>query len=207
VAAPSPPITILDCGLGNLGSVSHALQRAGAAARISADPREVARSERLVFPGQGAFRDCAAAMAGPLGEAVRGFLATERPYLGICLGMQVLFEESLEGGVFQGLGLLRGRVERLVPRPGEKVPHIGWNQVSRTAGAAGFALRVPEGERFYFVHSYRAVAEATDVSLTCDYGAEPLAAAVSRGSAFACQFHPEKSQRAGLHLLETWLAS
>lgn len=198
-------VTIVDCGLGNLASVAAAFARVDAAARISADPREVAGAERLVFPGQGAFRDCAAAMAGPLGEAVRSFLAAGRPYLGICLGLQVLFEESLEGGRWPGLGVLPGRVERIVPRAGEKVPHIGWNDVVQV-GPHAVTGDVPAGERFYFVHSYAAVpADRSVVLLECDFGERPVAAAVGRDNVLAVQFHPEKSQHAGLRLLERWL--
>ena len=196
-------VTVLDLGLGNLASVAQALARAGGQAAISADPGAIARAERLVLPGQGAFRDCATALAGPAGDALRRFIESARPFLGICLGMQALFEESLEGGLHRGLGVLRGRVERIVPRPGEKVPHMGWNTV--TPGVMGpVSASVAAGERFYFVHSYGAVTDE-DVSLWCDYGERRLPAAVERGAVLACQFHPEKSQAAGVRLLEEWL--
>ncbi len=199
-----PRVTVVDVGMGNLASVARALERAGAEAVVSSVPASVEAAERLVFPGQGAFRDCAAALGGPLGPALRAYLARGRPFLGICLGMQVLFDESDEGGRFAGLGALPGRVERIVARPGEKVPHMGWNAVHAAAGAA--PALAPEGERFYFVHSYRVVpASRTVVALDCDYGVGGVVAAVRQGPILACQFHPEKSQAAGLAFLRRWL--
>ena len=200
----SRAVAILDAGMGNLASVARALERAGLRATISADPAVIADAERLVFPGQGAFRDCAAAMAGPLGDGVRKFLSSGRPFLGICLGMQVLFEQSDEGGRFAGLGVLAGRVERIVPRPGQKVPHMGWNAVRPASGTV--PSLAPAGERFYFVHSYRVVPVSRSVvALDCDYGEGGVVAAVRQGPLLACQFHPEKSQAAGLAFLRRWL--
>jgi glutamine amidotransferase len=207
-------IVVCDVGLGNLRSVERALRAAAGAAdtvEVTADPARVAAADRLVVPGQGAFGDCARALATPLGDAVREHLRNERPYLGICLGLQVLFGSSEEAAGCAGLGVLEGEVRRL---PGGvdaatggplKIPHVGWNEVEPVASNRG-----PLGERpehFYFVHGYAAIPrDPSVVAATTDYG-ERFVSAVARGNLFACQFHPEKSQRAGLALLERLLAS
>jgi len=199
-------VCVLDMGMGNLRSVARALARAGGEPEITADP-EVARGyDRLVVPGQGAFRDCAAALSGPLGDVIREHIAAERPYLGICLGMQALFESSAEAPGAAGLGVFEGTVDLLAPgddpdEPGRrlKVPHMGWNEVD------GAHPLLPERDWFYFVHSYACVpADPSIVVGTAQYGG-PVCAAVARGHVFACQFHPEKSQRAGAALLERFL--
>ena len=193
-------IAVVDSGSGNLRSVERALAHAGGAPVLTRDPDVVRRADRVVVPGQGAFADCMAAMqSSGLGEAVREVVRAGKPYLGICLGLQILFEESEEHGPVAGLGLLPGRVVRFAPSVG-KVPHIGWNQVR---GAEGEPLLrgIPPEAHFYFIHSYVAVpAEARSVALTCDYGGA-FCAAVRQENLFACQFHPEKSQAVGLRLL------
>ena len=198
-------IALLDCGRGNLRSVEKALAAAGGRPVRTRDPDVVRRADRLVVPGQGAFAEGMAALReGGLDEAVRESIAAGRPYLGICLGLQFLFDESEEHGTTAGLGVVPGRVERIASAPGLKIPHIGWNQVEEVrpdpiAGAAA-------GEYFYFVHSF--VAAPRDpgcVVLRCDYGG-PLVAAIRFENVFACQFHPEKSQAAGLALLERFVA-
>jgi len=199
-------VCVLDMGMGNLRSVARALARAGGAPEITADPAAARGFDRLVVPGQGAFRDCAAALSGPLGEVIREHIAAERPYLGICLGMQALFESSAEAPGAAGLGIFAGTVDRLEPgedpdEPGRrlKVPHMGWNQVE------GSHPLLPERDWFYFVHSYACVpADPPIVVGRAQYGG-PVCAAVARGHVFACQFHPEKSQRAGAALLERFL--
>src|SRR5689334_14666535 len=145
-------IAIVDAGCGNLHSVEKALAAAGGSPRVTSDPEVVRRADRLVVPGQGAFRDCMTGLAAGLADAIREHLARARPYLGICLGLQVLFEESDEHGPCRGLGILPGRVERLPQRPGLKVPHMGWNQVR--AARVGAPMPIRDGEYFYFVHSY-----------------------------------------------------
>lgn len=194
-------VVVADLGSGNLRSVEKALAAVGADVRVSADPDTVARAERLVVPGQGAFGACAVALnqgGGALRQALGAFLATGRPYFGICIGMQLLFESSEENPDAQGLGVLPGRVRRFAPRPGLKIPHMGWNQTRRGPGAAA---DVPDGAFYYFVHSYFPdPARPEDVALTSEHGA-PFCAAVARGPIFATQFHPEKSQAAGLALL------
>lgn len=214
-------IAVVDSGSGNLRSVERALAHVGGAPVLTRDPDLVRKADRVVVPGQGAFADCMAAMTrSGLGEAIREVVRAGRPYLGICLGLQILFEDSEEHGPVAGLGILRGHVVRF-PHGGLKVPHIGWNQVRamrdeahrvtpRDVGSSSVGDRwggepllrgIPPEVHFYFIHSYLAVpAEARQVALTCDYGG-PFCAAVRVDNLFACQFHPEKSQAVGLRLL------
>jgi glutamine amidotransferase len=200
-------IAVVDSGSGNLRSVARALERAGGDPVVTADPDAVRRADRLVVPGQGAFRDCVAGLAaGGLDAAVREAIAAGKPYLGICLGLQVLFDESQEHGLSRGLGILAGRVVRFPARPGLKVPHMGWNEVTARrddpllAGLAAPAY-------FYFVHSYHAIpADARLTALATDYGGE-VCAAVRHENVFATQFHPEKSGAAGLALLARFVAA
>jgi imidazole glycerol-phosphate synthase subunit HisH len=203
---------VVDTGLGNLRSVHKAVETAAAEAAPgmsvvrSGDPDLVRRADRLVVPGQGGFRDCARALANGLGDAVLEKIRSGAPYLGICLGLQILFEESDEAPGERGLGVFRGRVERLRGGPDVKIPHIGWNQLEFVNGghlhlaAAGGA-----GTWFYFVHSYHAVATDPAVVATSGYGENRICSAVARDNVFATQFHPEKSQRAGLALLRSFI--
>jgi len=198
-------VTIVDYGSGNLRSVQKAFERLGAEARITDDPQVVAASERVVLPGVGAFGDAmrqlhARGLVAPLLEHIRA----DRPFFGICMGLQLLFERGWEGGEHAGLGVLAGDVARFDLPAGMKVPHMGWNTVewrgrSRSADAVG------AGEYFYFVHSYHArPSDPAVVAATTDYGG-PFCSAVSRGRLFATQFHPEKSQAVGMRLLKTFL--
>ncbi len=205
-------VAILDTGSGNLRSVEKALAKVGGQPCITDDPDVVRRAERLVVPGQGAFGEFVRALREHgLEGAVREVIAAGRPFLGICLGLQILFDESEEQGPMPGLGLLPGRVVRF--RPPErhyKVPHMGWNQVrrahtNRSPGGDPALRGIPDGTYFYFVHSYYvAPADENSVALTAEYGV-PFAAAVRKDNVFACQFHPEKSQAAGLRLLRNFL--
>jgi imidazole glycerol-phosphate synthase subunit HisH len=202
-------IAVVDSGYGNLRSVEKALAHVGGDPVITADPDVVRRAERVVVPGQGAFRDCVAGLGERgLGESVRESIRRGVPFLGICLGLQVLFDESEEQGPCRGLGVLPGRVVRFRPQdPTLKVPHMGWNQVRAPEGAARDPLwrGLDEAEYVYFVHSYYVVpADARAVALECDYG-ERFCAAVRKDNVFACQFHPEKSQRVGLHILKNFV--
>ncbi len=201
-----PTIAVVDSGSGNLRSVERALAHVGGAPQLTADPDAVRRADLVVVPGQGAFADCMVQMQRRgLGEAVREAVRAGRPYLGICLGLQILFEESEEHGPVPGLGLLRGRVVRFRGGQGLKVPHIGWNQV-RARRDEPLLAGVPDAAHFYFIHSYCAApAEPDLVALTCDYGGE-FCAAVRRDNLFACQFHPEKSQAMGLRVLTNFVA-
>jgi glutamine amidotransferase len=192
---------VLDFGMGNLRSVVRALEHAGAKPCVTRDPDVVRRADRLVMPGVGALGDCMQTLreAG-LDDALRDRLGGARPYLGICLGLEVLFEWG-EEGPSEALGLLPGRIERFPKTLGLRVPHMGWNEVVPTRPHPVLARGY-----FYFVHSYRAVGVPdAAVAATTDYG-DSFASAVAFDAAVAVQFHPEKSQRAGLALLERFLA-
>ena len=196
-------VTIIDYGSGNLRSVQKALERVGVEARITDDPNVVAESSHLVLPGVGAFGDAIRAIRGRgLVEPILAHIRADRPFLGICMGLQLLFECGTEGGHHEGLGVLAGEVTRFELPRGMKIPHMGWNQVSwRTAGTSQPAGN--DGDHFYFVHSYVArPRDETVIAATSDYGG-PFCAAVARGRLFATQFHPEKSQSAGMELLRT----
>ena len=196
-------VTIIDYGSGNLRSVQKALERVGVEARITDDPNIVAESSHLVLPGVGAFGDAIRAIRGRgLVEPILAHIRADRPFLGICMGLQLLFESGSEGGHHEGLGVLAGEVTRFELPPGMKIPQMGWNQVSwRTAGTSQPTGN--DGDHFYFVHSYVArPRDETVIAATSDYGG-PFCAAVARGRLFATQFHPEKSQSAGMELLRT----
>jgi imidazole glycerol-phosphate synthase subunit HisH len=208
-------VAIVDTGSGNLRSVERALAAAGADAIVTKDPEAVAGADKIVVPGQGAFGGCVAGLdreGGALRQAVLHSIGAGKPFLGICLGLQILFDSSDEDPSCRGLGVIPGRVTRFRVAAPLKVPHIGWNEVRRgPAGggaAAGAALGdTSDGTYFYFVHSYYPVPDdPRDVALTTDYGVE-FCAAVARDNVFACQFHPEKSQAAGLGLLGRFVAS
>ena len=197
-------IAVIDYGRGNLGSVENALGRLGMRAMVTEDPRVIEDARALVLPGDGAFHDAMANLqARGLLEPIRTALDEGRPFLGICLGYQLLFTESEEFGQGKGLDVLSGVVRRFPG--GLKVPHMGWNSVEHTGDLAIFD-GVPSGAHFYFVHSYYPTTRETSVATaTCTYGVT-FPAAVGRGSLFATQFHPEKSQRWGLRLLENFAA-
>lgn len=209
-------IVVCDCGLGNLRSVERALLEAsrGRADRVevTSDPVRVAAADKIVVPGQGAFGDCMRSLTPGLGESIRAHLAAERPYLGICLGLQVLFGGSEEAPGCAGLGVLEGDVVKLrggidpMTGAGFKIPHIGWNTAEPVA-QNGPGLLVARPEHFYFVHSFAvSPRDPSVVAATTDYGAR-FVSAVAYGNVFACQFHPEKSQGAGIALLERFVAS
>jgi glutamine amidotransferase len=210
MSAP-PAVAIVDTGSGNLRSVERALARAGGRATVTSDPETVARAQRVVVPGQGAFGGCVAGLGrdgGALRQAVLETVRRGTPYLGICLGLQVLFEGSDEDPGCQGLGLLPGRVVRFDVRPPLKVPHMGWNaSVRGPAAERSPALDgIADGTWFYYVHSFYPVpADPRDVALETDHGSR-FCVAVARDNLTACQFHPEKSQGAGLSLLSRFLS-
>jgi len=192
--------------MGNLRSVAKALEAAGATVHLVERPDQIGEAAGLVLPGVGALPDCVEALEkGGLGDAVRAWIAADRPFLGVCLGMQALFDSSEEGDC-RGLGIFRGRVVRFrLPRE-LKVPHMGWNQVvPRQPSSPLLAGLRPEGEAFYFVHSYHCVPEEGTLVLgECDYGG-PFVAAIARSRCFATQFHPEKSQAAGIRLYRNFV--
>jgi glutamine amidotransferase len=199
-------IAIVDYGMGNLRSVSKAFQSQGFAVNVTRDPGGIRSASGLVLPGQGAFGDCVKNLEeNGIFHTIKEFIQSGKPYLGICLGLQVLFEGSEESPGVAGLGLLKGRVVRFPSFKKErlKVPHMGWNRIGirkKTALLEG----IPDGSWFYFVHSYFPVPEDESViAVTCTYGLE-FTAAVATGNMFACQFHPEKSSAYGLTLLRNF---
>lgn len=193
-------ITLIDYGMGNLNSVAKALSYLGQAVMISSDADQVSKADRLILPGVGAMEYAVASLqARQLDEAIKQYLQTGRPFLGICLGMQLMFERSEEGRS-EGLGLLPGYVRRFPRRAGLKVPHIGWNQV-----ACSGDLLIPEKTSYYFVHSYYVVpAEKQCVAAVCHHGVD-FPAAIRTDAILLTQFHPEKSGDAGIQLLQGWL--
>src|SRR3954451_23544576 len=196
-------VVVLDYGSGNLRSAQRALERVGAEVTVTADVSAAADADGLVVPGVGAFAACMAGIedvgAGPV---IAARVAAGRPVLGICVGMQVLFDAGVEHGVESaGLGVLPGRVEPLVA---PVLPHMGWNTVAAADGTQLFA-GLPADTRFYFVHSY--AVHGTDGLVTTAEHGERFVAAVEHGSVSATQFHPEKSGDAGAALLENWLAT
>ena len=203
-------IVIVDYGMGNLRSVQKALEHVGGEARVSDRAEDVARAERLVVPGVGAFGDAMRALEERgLVEPIREFVGRGRPVLGICLGLQIFFEESEEtGAAGRGLALFKGRVVRFgeeVARQGLKVPHMGWNAVEPVRPSPLFAGMPERGVYFYFAHSYYAdPADETVVVGRTEYGIR-FASVVARENVAATQFHPEKSQAAGLALLENFV--
>ncbi|HEY3755138.1 MAG TPA: imidazole glycerol phosphate synthase subunit HisH [Opitutaceae bacterium] len=194
---------MIDTGICNLRSVTKALEAAGAAPSVVESPEQLrdAKAAGLVLPGVGALRDCVASLRRTgLDASVREWIAADRPFLGVCLGMQALFDRSEEGDV-KGLGVFPGQVVRFRLPAGYKVPHMGWNTLRFRDPSSPLAAHLAaDGESVYFVHSFYCRPEDPSLVLAeCDYGG-PFAAAISRGRAFATQFHPEKSQAKGLQI-------
>ena len=190
--------------MGNLRSVSKALEHVAPKDRVlvTADPEAIRSADRVVVPGQGAMPDCMRQLSESGAREAVIAAAREKPFLGLCIGLQMLFERGEEGDT-PGLGLLAGRVPRLVA-PGLKIPHMGWNEVLQQRPHPLWE-GIPDRSRFYFVHSYYpAPADRALIAATCIYGA-PFTCAVARDNIFAVQFHPEKSQSAGLQLLSNFL--
>ena len=193
-------VVVIDNGGGNVASVCFALERLGAASELTSDPERIRSAERVILPGVGAARDAMARLE--TAGLTRVIPALQQPVLGICLGMQLLFESSAEGDC-ACLGILPGRLERLAAATGLPVPHMGWNQLEILRPSpllAGLA----DGEYVYFVHSY-AVAVGPDTQATCDYGRR-FTAVASRGNFHGVQFHPERSAAVGARLLGNFLA-
>lgn len=206
-------IAIVDIGTGNLRSVYKALQHVApqASIHISVDPDFICQADRVVFPGQGAMGNCMQVLGRTgLRQAIEAVIAT-KPFLGICLGLEALYPHSEEDGGIEGLGALKGRVRHLrstsPDKAGEiplKIPHMGWNTVNQTR-AHPLWNKIQQGSRFYFVHSYGVDAEdVTEVAGTTEYGVSFVSAA-AKDNVFAVQFHPEKSQQAGLTLLRNFV--
>ncbi len=208
-------IAVIDYGMGNLRSVQKGLERVGLDARVTSSARQINDARAVVLPGVGAFRDCVTTL-DELGlvDPVKKAVASGKPFLGICLGLQVLFTAGEEFGIHPGLDIFAGKVVRFGETmadpdakegraPHLKVPHMGWNQLKRKQDHR-ILEGVDDGSYFYFVHSYRVVPEdASIVATTTDYGVE-FVSSIARDNVFASQFHPEKSQRLGLTLLENF---
>lgn len=201
-------IAVIDNGICNLRSVTKSLEAVGADTRVVHTPEDIAavKADGLVLPGVGALRDCVAALRDAKLDAVlRAWISADRPFLGVCLGMQALFDHSEEGDI-KGLGIFPGKVVRFRRPPEFKIPHMGWNTVKFVQAQSPLAagLRTEE-EAFYFVHSYHCVpADSALVLGECDYGGA-FTAAIARGRCFATQFHPEKSQATGLKLYRNFV--
>jgi imidazole glycerol-phosphate synthase subunit HisH len=199
-----PMIVVVDYEMGNLRSVQKAFERVGHAATVTGDPSVLERADKIVLPGVGAFRDAIAALRyRKLVEPMRAAIESGKPFLGICLGLQLLFDKSYEDGEYEGLGILPGTVERFCVPAEYKVPHMGWNQVQFRRRPPVFA-GVEEGEHFYFVHSYYVAPRNADVVATETDYARPFCSSIWRDNLVAVQFHPEKRQAAGLRLLKNF---
>jgi glutamine amidotransferase len=201
-------IAIIDYGVGNLFSLKSSLSYIGHDAVVTGDPGEIERCASVILPGVGAFGDAARKLrAGGLHEVILAQARAGKPLLGICLGMQMLFERSFEYGEHAGLGLIPGEVtpiEPVIPK-GYKTPHIGWNGLDFPPGRPTSPIfkYIDEGDSVYFVHSYHASGCGEAVIATADYGA-PLTAAAARGNVYGTQFHPEKSGPVGLNILRAF---
>jgi len=195
-------IAVIDYGMGNLRSVQKGFEKVGCNAVISSDIKTIENASRLVLPGVGAFRDCMRNLeeSGLVDALIRG-VEKGKPFMGICLGLQLLFDESEEFGTHRGLGLISGKVKRF-PAGDLKVPHMGWNSISKSKDSPVLAS-VEEGSYFYFVHSYYVVPEENVSATTTEYGIE-FTSSIVKDNIFACQFHPEKSQSEGLKILKAF---
>jgi glutamine amidotransferase len=199
-------IKIVDYGMGNLRSVQKAFEKIGADAHVVSSPADLEGAEKLVLPGVGAFRDAIAELKRTgLDRPVREHIAADKPFLGICLGLQLLFDVSYEDGQWEGLGVLRGKVVRFADQADLKIPHMGWNSLDFAQPARIFE-GVPEGSSVYFVHSYYVVPEDESVIAARTEHGTRFVSAVARHNLFATQFHPEKSQNVGLRLLTNFAA-
>ena len=198
---------IVDYGVGNLFSLKSSFEAVGESASVSSDKNEILSAERIILPGVGAFRDAAAKLkSSGLGEAVVSAAKNGTPLLGICLGMQLLFERSYEFGCFDGLGLIPGEIRPISESIGKglKIPQIGWNPLIFTNETPIFS-DIRDGDCVYFVHSYHAVTAEKYITAKTEYGGL-LTASVQNGNVFGCQFHPEKSGRTGLSILKAFTA-
>jgi glutamine amidotransferase len=197
-------IVVVDYGMGNLRSVQKGFEKVGKAAVVSRDAEAIKTAERLVLPGVGAFPECMKNLARfDLIEPILEFIKSGRPFLGICLGLQLLFDESEEFGIHEGFKIVPGTVKAFDRSMGLKIPHMGWNEVRFRKDVPIFR-GIPDGMYFYFVHSFYVVpTDPSDIAAETDYGIT-FTCAISRDNIFAVQFHPEKSQQIGLKILENF---
>lgn len=199
-------IHIIDYGMGNLRSVQKAFEKLGVEATVCTRASELAAAQKLVLPGVGAFRDAIDHLKNQeMVEPIREHIAAERPFLGICLGQQLLFDVSYEDGEFEGLGVIPGKVVRFQDESDLKIPHMGWNSL-QTANPSPLMAGIPENSHVYFVHSYYVVPEDKSVVATETEHGTTFCSSIARGQLFATQFHPEKSQSVGLQLLKNFAA-
>lgn len=198
-------VAIIDYDAGNIKSVENAVRFLGHDVTVTSDPGKILAADHVILPGVGAFGDAMKRLrAAGLVETIRATVSSGKPFLGICLGLQLLFEESEESPGVEGLCLLPGKIRRIPEGDGRKVPQIGWNDLSFPRKSRLFS-NVPEGSYVYFVHSYYLQAgDPADVAARTQYGVE-IDAAVEHGNLFACQFHPEKSERIGMQILQNFL--
>lgn len=209
-----PTVTVIDYGIGNLLSVARAFEHCGANVMLTDDAKNIADADYLVLPGVGAFADGMVGLTERgLVEPIKVFAAKERPFLGICLGMQMMLDESEEFGASEGLGLITGKVVA-IPAVGSnfyphKIPHIGWNEINAPTGISwkGTILgSTPENSSFYFVHSFTAMPVLFEHRLAdCNYNGQLISAAIRKDNLYGCQFHPEKSGKAGLNVVRAFL--
>ena len=199
-------IAIIDYGAGNLFSLASSLKHIGEEAIVTGDPDEIRRADRMILPGVGAFGDAAYELSKRgLDKVIKEEALSGKPLMGICLGMQLLFEKSLEYGEHEGLGLIKGTVRPLegyLPE-GYKIPQIGWNSLTFCGEKHSVFRDIEEGAFVYFVHSYYGDADPDQLAATCEYG-KTVTAAVAEGSVIGCQFHPEKSGETGLSILKAF---
>lgn len=201
-------VALVDYGAGNLRSVANALRELGVEPQIVASPEALVGATHLVLPGVGSFGDCMAQLQSrDLLTAIREWLTAGKPYLGMCLGYQILFDSSEEAPGVAGLGILPGVVRRFQTAPGLKIPHMGWNSAIPRTPDQGVWAKLGKEPYFYFVHSYFPVPENDSViAAQTTYGDQSFASAIERPNLLACQFHPEKSQDAGLRLIRNFLS-
>jgi glutamine amidotransferase len=196
------PIALVDYGAGNLRSVENALRAVGAEVAVTHDPQRIGCADRIVVPGQGSMKACADAMrASGCADAVRAAITAGAQVLGICVGLQILFDDGVEHGGAKGLGIIPGTIDKLPATV--KLPHIGWSPVRATPDCHPL-FRPLDGQYVYFAHSFAAPASARGAALLAEHG-RPYCAALADGNVFAVQFHPEKSQKIGLALLERFV--
>jgi glutamine amidotransferase len=203
----NPRIVIIDYGMGNLRNVQRGFERIGFEAEVTRNKKEIQRASAIVLPGVGAFKDCMTNLENyRLVEPILRSIEKGKPYLGICLGLQILFSESEEFGSHKGLGVIRGRVVKFRPDPEHKVPHMGWNTIE-IEREVPLLHGIVSGDFFYFIHSYYVIPKENQwVSTLTTYG-EPFVSSIWKENIFATQFHPEKSQQKGLMILENFVRS
>jgi glutamine amidotransferase len=203
----TPKIVIIDYGMGNLRNVQKGFEKIGFDAKLTRNKKEIDRASAIVLPGVGAFKDCMENLERyGLVEPLLRFVEKGKPYLGICLGLQILFSESEEFGSHRGLDLIKGKVVKFRPNSEHKVPHMGWNTVE-IKREAPLLQGIKSGDFFYFVHSYYVIPEESQWISTFTNYEKPFASSIWKENLFATQFHPEKSQEKGLKILENFVKS